>query len=260
MAMSKADVTKMLNDLKSEAAKYGLVLHMGKTKILTTSSSTRCTSVSIGSEQAKILGLSEAERYLGRKLCAMNAHETEVKHRIASGWAAFAKYKHALCAKACPLHLRIKLFDSVVTPAVMYGCAAWTMSAELFKQLRTARRKMLRKLHGARKRVDEPWQEYWTRATHTIEDFAASCGSTPWEVAQRKKKWQFARRVATDDVNKWSFRLLLWRPWFRVAAKRDVGRPQTRWDDSIRQVAGESWITHAADQELWKILEPEFVH
>ena len=37
VATSRSDVSKMIADLSSEAGKYGLSLHMGKTKILTNS-------------------------------------------------------------------------------------------------------------------------------------------------------------------------------------------------------------------------------
>ena len=45
IAASRGDVGKMITDLSHEAVKYGLKLHMGKTKILTNCVGWRCNAV-----------------------------------------------------------------------------------------------------------------------------------------------------------------------------------------------------------------------
>ena len=42
----------------------------------------------------------------------------------------------------------MRLFGKVITPTVLYGCATWTMTAERDTKLRSAQRKMLRKILG----------------------------------------------------------------------------------------------------------------
>lgn len=110
VAANRTDVGKMIDDLKKEASKYGLRLHMGKTKVLTNCSVQAPMTVSCGTTVVKVLNNDESEKYLGRKLATHQYHQTEFDHRLASGWAAFFKFKDALCNRNLPLKHRVKLF------------------------------------------------------------------------------------------------------------------------------------------------------
>ena len=85
-----------------------------------------------------------SERYLGRKLCFEGSQLTELKNRIAAGWAAFHKHTAELCSKFYRLRDRVKLFDAVVSPAVLYGSSAWALTQSMEISLKTVRRRMLR--------------------------------------------------------------------------------------------------------------------
>ncbi|CAH2227010.1 jg2190 [Pararge aegeria aegeria] len=50
--------------------------------------------------------------------------------------------------------------------------------------------------------------------------------------------------------------VLEWRP---RTGKRSVGRPQTRWTDDIRRVAGRRWRQAAMDRALWNFLQKTYV-
>ena len=69
-------------------------------------------------------------KYLGRKLSIGRLREAELQHRIASGWAAFAQYRTELCGKHYSFRDKARLFEAVVTPRVMYGTAALTLTSE----------------------------------------------------------------------------------------------------------------------------------
>ena len=92
-AQSRADVKKMLANLKEEAAKYGLTMNMSKTKVLTTAAVTSSQSVAILGDTVDVLTKSDSERYLGRRLCLGEYHRTELKNRLNVGWSVFAKFK-----------------------------------------------------------------------------------------------------------------------------------------------------------------------
>ena len=88
----------MLLDLRQTASKYGLRIHMGKTKILTGNALVNGSSnVSLGDAVVEINDECHAERYLGRSLCFANCQETEFSNRVAAGWASFHKHKAELC-------------------------------------------------------------------------------------------------------------------------------------------------------------------
>ena len=206
----------------------------------------------------QIVDFDAKEMYLGRIVSLAAYHQSELRHRIAKAWCAFAKFCETLCSRAYSLEVRVKLFESVVTPTALYGASCWTMTQEMVHSLRSTRRRMLRKLFGVRRKQDEEWHEYVQRATHVVEDHCAQLGYENWEVLQRKRKWKLAGRMAQSADGRWGFKLLNWKPWFRHLPWRSVGRPCLRWDDDIVHLAGDDWPETAKDAALWSMLEEGF--
>ena len=89
--------------------------------------------------------------YLGRCLCFQNFMDVELDHRIGRGWAKFGVYKGELCDRRYSLVHRIRLFNAVVTPTILYGCGSWTLSVGARRRLRAAQRRMIRKMLGVRR-------------------------------------------------------------------------------------------------------------
>ena len=233
VAQSRQDAAKMLTDLKHEAAKYGLVVHLGKTKILATRDEHCGGTVDIAGSCVDVLPPTASERYLGKKLCMDSFHDAELGNRLRSGWCAFAKLRHVLCSRQYPLKTRFKLFDTAVTPAALYACGTWTMAAEQSRKLRTVWRQMVRKMVQTPRGADEPWVEYIQRATHIAEQLFHEQGRLDWATTQCDRKQRLAATLHTDGVEKWSVRLFRWRPWFLTTHWRRVGRPNLRWEDDV---------------------------
>jgi len=75
MAQSASDIKKMLVHLREEASKYGLTMHLGKTKVLTTKELVKPMDVQVGADKVEVLDQNRSERYLGQKLCLGDPHE-----------------------------------------------------------------------------------------------------------------------------------------------------------------------------------------
>ena len=120
---------------------------------------------------------------------------------------------------------------------------------------------MLRMILGSPKRSQEEWPEYMQRTTHYMEHVSSELGHESWDALQRRRKFRFAGRVARSTDGRWARRLLHWTPWFRLPASfgRRVGRPVSRWIHDLNQFAGNEWTSHAADKDLWSILETGYV-
>ena len=189
--------------------------------------------VSCAGKDVQVLQEGESEKYLGRKLSIDEYHNTELDNRLASGWGAFFKLKGALCNRNVPLKDRIALFESSVTPCVLYACGTWTMTTSREHKLRCTRRRMLRWMIKPRRDESENWPEYIKRATHTCEDLATRHGSTDWVVLYHNRKCTLAAKCALCDDHRWACRLLHWRPWFRCVQYRNVGHPMKRRADEF---------------------------
>ena len=131
VAVSRTDVRKMIADLQKEALMFGLKMHAGKTKILTTDRARRQTPASCGGHDVEVLQNGCFEKYLGRKFSVDDFHTTELTNRLSMGWAVFFKFKGALCNKYFAIKDRMALFVSCVTPCVLYACGTWTMTSDM---------------------------------------------------------------------------------------------------------------------------------
>ena len=75
-------------------------------------------------------------------------NDGELDNRIAKAWSKFQTNKTTLCDKKIDIGDRMRLFESVVTPTVLYGSACWTTNAARKRGLRTTQRKMARMMLG----------------------------------------------------------------------------------------------------------------
>ena len=220
-----------------------------------------------------ILHYHQHVKYLGRKLTFDNYHKTELNNRIAAGWGKFHLLRHELTSKHYPLKSRIKLFNSTVTPTVMYGCTSWTLTKDMETTLQRAQRRMLRliintprrRTHKSQRNGDdesqstndatsnppdtnlehlitltneellEPWPEFIKRATRAVETQLAKLHIEEWTTYYLRKKWRWASRTAQQPTNRWSRLAAQWDPQLinPRRAHRPQARPCKRWDDDI---------------------------
>ena len=254
-ASSRRDISKMIADLEKHAANYGLKIHMGKTVILTNCHAKRPRTIRCGTADVNVLPRGGAVKYLGRMLSIEQPNQIEVANRTSAGWATFMRLKAVLCNQKLSLKDRFRLFESCVSPCVLYACGTWTLTTCSAARIRSTQRQMLRWMVGIGRQTEEPWVDYIRRSTHTSEDLARKNGIKDWLEVQSIRKWKLAGDTARQTDGRWSTRLLNWRPHFRCIPHRTVGRPCSRWGDSIAEVAGGSWTESAQDKGLWMALE-----
>ena len=105
------------------------------------------------------------------------------------------------------------------------------------EKLRVAQRAMERAMLGIslRDRVRNEQVRRLSKVEDVIERIA-------------KAKWQWAGHVARGDQEKWTTKLMQWRP---RTSRRSAGRPQKRWVDDIKEVTGPMWQKKAQDRAQW---------
>jgi len=159
LAPTLQQVSRMIGDLCEEARQVGLTLHPGKTKILHNAHCANNRSripdhAHINGMDIEILNCGEHTKYLGRKLCFSDSNRSEIEHRITAAWRKFHSLKQELTGRRYSLKDRIRLFNGAVTPTVLYGSEAWTMTKEVENRVKRTQRQMLRMIiHLPRRRV-----------------------------------------------------------------------------------------------------------
>ena len=151
---------------------------MGKTKILANSfahSATTSGHLKIKGKQIEILPTNGSTMYLGRLLCMSSLHDTEIDHRIDKAWKAFWSLKRELCNKSYRLHVRLKLFEAVVTPTLLYSSGTWNMTVDRERKLQSTQRRMLRSIvQVSRRRFDRIPTESSTSSNSGSDDGSSS--------------------------------------------------------------------------------------
>ena len=97
----------------------------------------------------EVLGPEGRADYLGRVLRLADMHDAELSHRTSKAWAKYGVFRNELHDRKVPINLRMKLFNTVITPTILYGCETWTMTKARESKLRTVQRNMLRQLTRA---------------------------------------------------------------------------------------------------------------
>ena len=202
VASSREQAVKMLDDLMEAARLRGLEIHPDKTNIMShtearTEKEHGHATLSDGSK-VRILDFEEKAKYLGRHVSFSDPDAAELDHRIKQAWRKFHAQKSVLCNNKYPIKQRVKLFSSTITPTILYGAGAWTLTQDAIQKLKKTQRQMLRSIFqkGRRKRPAcqdasdtsesseselrvapecegeelEPWAEWIQRVTHEIEN------------------------------------------------------------------------------------------
>ena len=146
--------------------------------------------------QVEVLRREAGTMYLGRLLSLWDARDTEINHRMRRAWAKFGAFKKELTDKGYSLFQRLRLFNSLVTPSILYGCASWVMTASREQTIRTTQRKMLRAILGKGRRPIE----------NCSSDTSTDAAVEELEVTEQIESWvewiQSAMREATETMRK----------------------------------------------------------
>ncbi len=290
----------MLEGVYREAQKVGLNLHPDKTKILTSTGRSQGRPsnrhVKIGDMKIEVLPRMSSIKYLGRQITFGSLHEDELDCRLRAGWAKFTQHKQELTSKTYSLNDRLRFFDAVTTPTVLYGAECWTMTKTMDNVLQRMQRRMLRIILGQGRRrlrlstLDatssgsdvqsnlskdeeqphdvlaeshiEPWVDWIKRVTRSVEASMQRLKLKSWVEQARMRKWKWAAKMWTDGQDeKWSKISIRWNPQLhydapRPSTRRRAARPNTRWLDDIVKITQEVSPNQDAHTELWR--DPNF--
>ena len=222
----------MLQQLSEEASKVGLKMNLSKTKVMT----------NIGDDREIKIGDTVIERvdsyvYLGHKLkLGLDNQTAEIRRRIGLAWAAFGKLRLIFKSKMNN-SLKRKVFDTCVLPVLTYGAETLTLTKASEDKLRVTQRAMERSMLGItlRDRMTNQWIRQQTRVVDVMERIASL-------------KWSWAGHIARRTDERWTKKIMNWRPYKR----RAIGRPPERWTNGIKNIAGTNWQQMAMDRTKWK--------
>ena len=250
----------------------GLQLHPDKTKILHNGIGyVSCvTSTTINDMRIEVLSNDKSTAYLGRALRPTDMHDEELGSRLSKAWKRFGEYKKELTNAGISIKLRLKLFDTIITPTVLYGSASWAQSSQRGRRLCNTQKRMLRVVAGCHKHYPtgeisiEDHIKWLQDSNAYTSELMERYGVCDWGEAQLHRKWDWAGKVACRTDLRWTHLLAHWVP----VAHRRRGRPETRWEDQINRfltevvgakISQDEWMAYAARPKQWRAWKEQFV-
>jgi hypothetical protein len=70
----------------------------------------------------------EEFKYLGTTLTNQNSIQEEIKGRLKSGNACYHSVQNPLPSSLLSKNLKIKIYRTIISPVVLYGCETWSFT------------------------------------------------------------------------------------------------------------------------------------
>ena len=229
----------MLDKLVEELSRAGLCLKEAKTKILTTDPETSSLDspllVDIAGCMVEVLRQNDTHKYLGRVFSGdlRKRGDINLRHRMQCGWMKYSHFRQVLQNRHIPITLRLKLFDAVITPTVLYSLSSTPLTSTQLERLNACQRRMLRKIVGWRRVGDESWASTGGRMKARLDAALQRHPITEWSICRNNRRDALVQRAAEGSAPKYASLAYRWTPTETAEPNeplpcRSRGRPRQR--------------------------------
>jgi hypothetical protein len=78
----------------------------------------------------------EQFRYLGTTITNQDLTQEEIKRRLNSGNACYHSVQNLLSSRLLSKNIKVRIYKTIIFPAVLYGCEIWYMTLREEHRLR----------------------------------------------------------------------------------------------------------------------------
>ena len=244
-ANSLAELTEMIDMLVEEFCIVGLELNTKKSKFFTLDGDIiACDSpilVEAGGGFIEVARRNEKHTYLGNAFAGNLRHRGKgiLDNRLRCAWSKFHMFRHSLTNKHVDIKLRLRLFDAVVSPAVLYGLSTAPLTSAAVECLAIAQRKMLRLIVGYVKLDGDSWADMYRRLRQKLATAMDKCSVKEWPEELTKRKQKLWNELISNSRSPLVTRVFQWSPMeiqdpkLPVRPFRARGHPWTTWQQHI---------------------------
>ena len=236
----------MLEALSDSFAHFGLELNAKKTKIF---SSSTCEDtahiIDTRAGSVEILPAGSTHKYLGRTWSGdlTERGHTAVSNRIGCSWGKFSELGHTLKNRYISIKQRLRLFESCITPTLLYSLDTCPLTCADLERIDTTQRKMLRHIVGWVPFLSdsESWEDRGRRMKQKMRNILDRYPVKVWSTLINERKLHLRQRLADPAAPTLLKRVLSWHPPDCLVydtetgklhtAKQCVGHPRTTWND-----------------------------
>jgi hypothetical protein len=135
-------------------------------------------------------------------------------------------------------NLKIKIYKTVISPVVLYGCETWSLTLGEEHRLSVFEKRVLRKIFGPKREEDGSWRKLHNDELHNLY----SSSNIVRVIKSRRMRW--AGHVACMGEGRGVYMVSVGSP----ESKRPLGRSRRSWEDNIKLdfrgigIDGANWI------------------
>jgi len=93
----------------------------------------------------------EEFKYLGATLTSKNSIQEEIKSRLKVRNACYYSVQNLLSSSLLSKTLKIKIYRTIILPAVLYGFETWSLTLREERRLRVFENRVLRRVFGPKR-------------------------------------------------------------------------------------------------------------
>jgi len=155
------------------------------------------------------------------------------------------------------LKLRLKFFNSVVTPAMSFSLHTLALTKVQLKSIKGKQRKMLRSIVGWDRLNGGDWSDTMRRINHRLSVALELFPIPPWTEQLAKRQFLFAAKMTSEQswssiVGHWTC-TTGWQANFDNMPSRKRGRPLVKWDDKLSHITNQFFPLHSRWLEAAKL-------
>ena len=212
----KEDMEANLKELKKAMSNWGMKIHWGKTKVMMVSRKGEECKVCVDGEEIEQV---QNMKYLGAILSADGTCEEEIEQRVgAAARVIGAMRKEVLERKELKKATKMRVYNVIVLPTMLYGSETWTVMKRHESRLGATEMAYLRRVEGVT-RMD--------RVRNADVREAVGQEEVMEKVKRKQRAWKEKLEQMEDN------RLVKKVYTEEIAGKRPRGRPRKKWIDSF---------------------------
>ena len=239
MAGSNEELQDLTNRLTESANAFGMEVSSEKSKVLVNSRNNASADISMNGEQLEVVN---SFKYLGATLTSDGTSIADIRSRLGAATSAMSKLNR-IWRSSISFPTKFRLYKSLVLSVLLYGCEAWTLTAETEKKIQAFEHKCLRKLLRI-SYLEHKTNDYVRR---TVADMVGR--QEPLIATIKRRKLAFYGHVTRHDS------LCKTIMQGTVEGGRSRGRQRKSWSDNIKEWTGlptHELLARAADRQGWR--------